>query len=394
MPYGEQIYLTKKTLWLMTIGAGLVVANNYYNQPLLGMISRELGQSEEAVSRIAMFTQIGYAMGLLLIVPLGDMFKRKKIILSSFGFNILMLILFGVSHSLYLMLFASLMIGLTSVVPQMFVPIAAQLSQPRDKDKNVGLVMSGLLIGILASRLISGWVGELWGWREMYFIAAGIIFILGILIALFLPDIKPTFVGRYSKLMTSIFYYARAIPSLQLAAVRGALGLASFSVFWTTLTFHVEQPPFYGGSELAGSLSVFGIAGALSASLVGKMSGRVNKIHLISVAIILMIVSWVIFGLAGFSYAGLIIGILLLDMGLQSMHVSNQTIVFSTNPDASNRLNAVYMTSYFIGGSFGTYIGGIAWGYYGWTGVVASGAVFVVLCLLIHLLLANKSRFR
>ncbi len=387
-------YLSKKTLWLMTIGAGLVVANNYYNQPLLGMISRELGESEEAVSRISMFTQIGYALGLLLIVPLGDMFKRKKIILGSFACNIFVLLLFGRSDSLFLMLISSLLIGLTSVVPQMFVPIAAQLSDPKDKDKNVGLVMSGLLIGILGSRLISGWVGEIWGWREMYYIAAGIIFILGVLIMFLLPDIKPTFSGKYVQLMRSILHYARTIPSLQLAAIRGALGLASFSVFWTTLTFHVEQPPFYGGSDLAGSLSVFGIAGALSASLVGKLSGKVNKAHLISVALLLMIISWIIFGFAGFSYAGLIFGIILLDMGLQSMHVSNQTIVFSTNPDASNRLNAVYMTSYFIGGSFGTYIGGIAWANYGWSGVVVSGLAFVIICIIVHLLLGKRRRFQ
>jgi len=378
----------------MTIGAGLVVANNYYNQPLLGMISRELGESEESVSRIAMLTQMGYAAGLLLVVPLGDMFKRKRIILCSFCFNILVLLCFGLADSLSVMLVSSFLIGLTSVVPQMFVPIAAQLSKPNDKGKNVGLVMSGLLIGILASRMISGWVGEFLGWREMYYIAAGIIFILGILIIFLLPDIKPTFKGKHIQLMKSIFHFARTIPSLQLAAVRGALGLASFSVFWTTLTFHVEQAPFYGGSDVAGSLSIFGIMGALCASFVGKLSGKTNKAHIISVALILMIVSWFILGIGGFTYIGLIVGIILLDMGLQSMHVTNQTIVFSTNLDASNRLNAVYMTSYFIGGSIGTYVGGMSWAYYGWHGVVVSGSIFVILCILIHLLFGNKTKFR
>lgn len=390
----EQIYLSKKTLWLMTIGAGLVVANNYYNQPLLGMISRELGESEESVSRIAMLTQMGYAAGLLLVVPLGDMFKRKKIILYSLCFNILVLLCFGFADSLPVMLVSSFLIGLTSVVPQMFVPIAAQLSKPHDKGKNVGLVMSGLLIGILASRIISGWVGEFLGWREMYYIAAAIIFVLGILIIFLLPDIKPTFKGRYIQLMKSIFHFARTIPSLQLAAVRGALGLASFSVFWTTLTFHVEQAPFYGGSDVAGSLSIFGIMGALCASFVGKLSGKTNKALIISVALMLMIISWFILGIGGFTYIGLILGIILLDMALQSMHVTNQTIVFSTNPDASNRLNAVYMTSYFIGGSIGTYAGGLAWAYCGWYGVVAAGSVFAVLCIIIHLLFGNRKKFR
>lgn len=386
-------YLSKSTLWLMTIGAGLVVANNYYNQPLLGLISQELGETEAATSRIAMFTQMGYAIGLLLLVPLGDMLKRKRIILVNFVFNIFFLLLFGMGHSLNVLLCSSFLIGLTSVVPQMFVPIAAQLSIPEDKDKNVGLVMSGLLIGILCSRVISGWVGELLGWREMYFMASGFILILGVLIAFLLPEIQPTFQGTYKKLMASIFYYARTIPSLQLASVRGALGLASFSVFWTTLTFHVEKAPFYAGSDVAGSLGLFGVAGALAASMVGKIAGKVNKAHLISLTLVIMIISWGIFGIGGFTYLGLIIGIILLDMGLQSMHVTNQTIVFSTHPEASNRLNAVYMTSYFIGGSFGTFVGGRAWEYAGWRGVVISGVLFAVLCLLIHLIITYKQAF-
>ncbi len=387
-------YLTNTTLWLMTIGAGLVVSNNYYCQPLLGMISRELNVSESAASRISMLTQIGYAIGLLLVVPLGDMFKRKKIILGSFCLNIIMLLMFGFGQNLNMLLVSSFLIGLTSVVPQMFVPIAAQVSNPKDKDRNIAIVMSGLLIGIIGSRIISGWIGKILGWREMYYMAAGIIFGLGVFLFFLLPDIKPTFKGTYKKLMSSIFYYARTIPSLQLASLRGGLALGSFSVFWTILTFHLEQAPFFAGSDVAGSLSIFGVAGALSASLVGKLSGKLNKVHLITFAISLMIIAWIIFGIAGYTYVGLIIGIVLIDMGLQSTHVSNQTIVFSTHPEASNRLNAVYMTSYFIGGSLGTYFGGIAWGRYGWLGVVIVGMTFAVLCMVAHLIWGGKKKYQ
>lgn len=387
-------YLTNTTLWFMTIGAGLVVSNNYYCQPLLGMISRELNVSESAVSRISMLTQIGYAIGLLLVVPLGDMFKRKKIILGSFCLNIMMLLLFGFGQNLNMLLISSFLIGLTSVVPQMFVPIAAQVSNPKDKDRNIAIVMSGLLIGIIGSRIISGWIGKILGWREMYYIAAGVIFGLGIFLFFLLPDIKPTFKGTYKKLMSSIFNYARTIPSLQLACLRGGFALGSFSAFWTILTFHLEQAPFFAGSDMAGSLSIFGVAGALSASLVGKLSGKLNKIHLITFAISLMVVAWIIFGVAGYTYAGLIIGIVLIDMGLQSTHVSNQTIVFSTHPEASNRLNAVYMTSYFIGGSLGTYFGGLAWGKYGWYGVVVAGLAFAMLGLLVHLIWGGKKKYQ
>lgn len=394
MPEKEnELFLSKSILWLMAIGAGLVVANNYYNQPLLGVIAKELGESESATSKVAMFTQMGYAAGLLLIIPLGDMFRRKKIILIDFFFIILSLVVFALSKSLIVMLAASFCIGLTSVVPQIFVPIAAQLSRPEEKGRNVGIVMSGLLIGILGSRVFSGVVGEYLGWRNVFFIAAGLMIILAVLIAWMLPNMQPTFKGTYGQLMGSVIRYARSIPSLQLASLRGALGFASFSAFWTTLTFRLQEAPYFQGSDVAGSLGLFGIAGALAATLVGQASGKVNKNKLIAIATFLMIVSWGVFGMGDSTYIGIIVGIILLDMGLQAMHVTNQTIVLSSHPEAANRLNTVYMVSYFIGGSIGTFVGGKAWGAYGWNGVVFTGAFFVSLCLVVHLIISRKPKF-
>lgn len=383
-------YLTKSTLWLMAIGAGLVVANNYYSQPLLGMMAREFGETEAATSKVAMFTQIGYAMGLLLIIPLGDMFKRKRIILIDFIFIILSLLSIAYSQSLTMLITSSFFVGLTSVIPQGFVSIAAQLSAPKEKDRNVATVMSGLLIGILASRVFSGVMAEYLGWREVYLIAAAFMLILGILLLFKLPEIEPTFSGSYGQLMSSILYYAKNTPNLQLASLRGALGFGSFSIFWTNLTFHLEQPPFFQGSDVAGMFGVIGIAGALAASLVGYFSGKVKKNVLIAITCSLMIISWIVFGGLGYTYIGLIIGIILLDMGLQGMHVTNQTIVFSSHPEATNRLNTFYMTSYFIGGSAGTFIGGKMWGLYGWTGTVAAGGAFVIVCLILHLILSRR----
>lgn len=388
----QQTRLTKSTLWLMTIGAGVVVANNYYNQPLLGKIARELDISEAMANNVAMVTQVGYAAGLFLLVPLGDMFKKRKIIITDFFLIIISLLAFALSQNITTMLVSSFFIGLSSVIPQMFVPLAAQISDPKDKSKNVGMVMSGLLIGILASRIFSGILGEYFGWREVYYIAAGIIFILWVLVFFLLPDINPTFKGSYWGLMKSISYYIKTVPSLRLASVRGGLALGSFLAFWTSLTFHLERPPFFAGSDIAGELGAVGIGGALAASMVGRIADRVNKNTLISCAAILMLLSWIIFGIWGFTYAGLIIGIFILDVGLQSIHVSNQTIVFSTNPDATNRLNTVYMTSYFIGGSFGTFVGGRAWEYMGWNGVVITGAIFIIILLLIHLIFSPKMK--
>lgn len=378
----------------MTVGAGLVVANNYYCLPLLGMISRELGQTEEATSRIPMLTQMGYACGLLLLIPLGDMFHRKRVILIDFIFIIISLLIFVTAQSLGIMLVASFFIGFTSVVPQIFVPFAAELSHPEDKDQNVGIVMSGLLIGILGSRVVSGLVGEYMGWHSMYYMAVGMMFTLAIMVAVNIPDIVPTFKGSYKQLMKSMIYYARTTPLLRLAAFRGAMGLASFSVFWTVLTFHIERAPFFQGSDVAGLLGIFGIGGALAASRVGAISKHISKNTLITIGSSLIVISWVIFGIWGASYAGLIVGIILLDMGLQSMHVTNQTIALATHPEASNRMNTIYMVSYFIGGSFGTYIGGWVWGINGWKAAVIAGIIFGGIGLIGHLIFAKDTKFK
>lgn len=383
----KQAPLTSSLLWLMTIGACLVVANNYYNQPLLGDIAREFDVTEAVANRVATITIFGYAMGLMLLVPLGDKFDKKWLIGIDFIFIIGSLISFGLSTSITMLMISGFVIGFSSVVPQMFVPLVAQLSKAEDRNKNIGIVMGGLLIGILGSRTISGILNQyLDSWRDVYFIAAGAMFVLWLFILAILPRITPMFFGRYRELWQSILVLIKERPDLRIAALRGGLSLASFQAFWTTLTFFLERPPYEAGSDVAGLLGLVGIGGALSASYVGKIAGRVSNNRLIVLSTLLMIVAWGFFGFWGFSYAGLIIGIFILDVGLQSLHVTNQTIIFSKNSEATNRLNTIYMTSYFVSGSIGAFLGGKAWESYGWNGVVLTGTIFVVALLVIHYL--------
>ncbi len=382
--------LSKKVLCLMAVSACVVVANNYYNQPLLGDISRELNITESKANQVATITILGYALGLFLIVPLGDMLKKKKLIIADFMLIIASLLCFASSSSIEIMLLSGFLIGLSSVVPQMMVPLAAQLSAPAHRSKNIGIVMSGLLIGILGSRVVSGYVGAYWGWRMIFYIAAAVMFVLWIFIIILLPDVKPTFNGTYKALMKSILTLVQKRPDLRIAAIKGALSLASFQAFWTTLTFHVEQPPFSAQSDTAGLLGIVGIGGALCASFVGSIADKVNRVALYLVAILLMLAAWFFFGFMGYTYIGLIIGIFILDVGLQSIHVTNQSIIFAKDADATNRLNTVYMTCYFLGGSFGAYIGGLLWSIYDWSGVVFSGALFVVLLLIFQLMELRK----
>lgn len=378
-------YLSKGVLWLMATVSCFVVANNYYNQPLLGEISREFAVSEDDANRVATITILGYAFGLFLLVPLGDMFRKKKIIVFDFILIISSLLCFAFSPNITVMMISGFLIGLSSVVPQMLVPLAAQISRPEKRSKNIGIVMGGLLTGILGSRVIAGIIGEAWGWRTVFFVAAAVMVILWLLVAIFLPDVKPTFKGTYKKLMLSVISLFKKRSDLRIAALRGALSLASFQAFWTTLTFYLEHPPFSAGSDIAGLLSIVGIGGAIAATYIGRIVDKVDKRKVLLMATLLMLVGWVFFNFTSLLYIGLILGIFVLDVGLQSIHITNQSIIFAKDADATNRLNTIYMTCYFAGGSLGAFLGGKAWVLWGWSGVVATGSVFIFVLLFVQL---------
>ena len=385
----EQPALTPVRLWLMTIGAGLVVANNYYNQPLLGRIAETFAVTEAKAGYVSMLAQAGYAAGLVFILPLGDLLRRKRLITTDFVFIILSLLLAAFSPNIYTLMLASFLVGATSVLPQLFVPMAAQLAKPSERGKAVGTVMSGLLVGILLSRTISGFVGAHLGWRAMFIIAAGIMLLLGLAIYLMLPELHPDYKGSYKSLMKSLLTLTKTEPLLRLASARGAFSFACFGGFWTTLVFLLEKPPFNAGSEVAGSFGLIGAGGALAASVVGRISDKVNTHHLLSATIALIIFAYLVFGAFSASMLGLVVGVILLDLGLQATHIVNQTLVFSLNPKAGNRLNTVYMGTYFIGGALGTLLASQAWQLWNWEGVVLIGLVFSSLALLVHLIFSR-----
>lgn len=383
--------LTQSLLWLITITTGIVVGNNYYNQPLLGLMAKDFQVTETAISIIAMLTQVGFAMGLLFIVPLGDMVRRKKLILSIFLLIIASLVGMVLAPTLPLLYIASFMVGFSSVVPQMLVPLTAELSAPEKRSSSIGMVMSGLLLGILLSRVAAGFIGDIWGWKAIYYIAIGCMILLMILLSAKLPDVHPTFKGNYGQLMHSLIHLAKTQPVLRLSAFRGALGFAGFSAFWITLVFHLEEAPFHAGSAVAGSFGLIGAVGALAASAVGKIATKVSTYHIILVSIGMLLASWIVFYFGGYTYIGLIVGVILIDLGLQSMHISNQSSFFALNIGATNRLNTVYMFSYFAGGSLGSYLASQAWKYFQWDGVVFTGFSCTLLVLIAHLWFGKKT---
>jgi len=381
--------LTPVTLWIMTIATGLVVANLYYNQPLLEDIARTFHCSRGKAGQVSMLTQIGYASGMLFLAPLADMFKRKRLMVIIFAFIVLSSLLTALAPNINILIFASFLLGASSMIPQLLVPMAAHLAKPHERGKKIGVIMSGLLIGILLSRTFAGYIGEFFGWRMVFYAATGIMLIMWMLIWLFLPEVEPDYKGSHKNLMISLIHLVKQEPKLRLAAFRGALCFACFSAFWTTIVFLLKQN-FDMGSGVAGEFGLVGAFGALAAGLMGRLSDKMDAYKLSGFTILLIIISFVIFYFSAHSIPGLILGVIILDMGVQATHISNQSIIFTLKPEARNRINTVYMVSYFIGGSLGTLFATQLWKNYQWNGVCFIGIGLSAFTLFIHLLNYKK----
>jgi len=381
----KQPELTTTTLWVMAIATGLIVANLYYNQPLLDDIARTFHVGSSKAGQVGALTQLGYATGMLFIAPLADMLRRKRLIVICLALAILSLLLTAVSPSINLLIVASFFVGIFSLIPQLLVPMTAHLAKPEERGSKIGFVMSGLLLGILLSRTISGFIGTHYGWRAMFYIAAGIMVVIWLLLFFLLPEVEPEYKGSYKALMRSLVTLVREAPALRIASIRGALCFACFSAFWTTLTFLLKDN-FNKGSDIAGLFGLVGAFGALAAGFMGKLSDKMDAYKLSTFTLLLIIISFVIFIFSGNSIAGLIIGVIILDMGVQATHISNQSLIFALKPEARNRINTVYMVTYFIGGGIGTYLASQAWASYKWTGVCTVGIALSLTATIVHLL--------
>lgn len=378
--------LPARLLHTLAVIAGVSVANLYYNQPLLEMIRQDLGTSTLAANHIALFAQCGYALGLLFLIPLADLYSRRKILFADFSLLILALVATAAAPDIRTVHVSSFVIGVCSVVPQFFIPLAAQYSRPEEKNRNVGIVLSGLLTGILASRVVSGAVGEWFGWREMYLIAAGLMILSAIAVFRILPDARPNFTGSYGALMRSLLTLVGRYPQLRSHSARAALAFGSFMCFWASLAFKMAREPFHAGSDVVGLLGLCGVAGAVTASFVGRYIARVGVFRFNCIGAALQLAAWSLFLAGADHYLPIIAGILLIDIGMQCIQLSNQATLFELCPSASNRINTIFMCCYFIGGSFGTLLSGSAWALFGWSGVVGAGALLTLGSLSVTLL--------
>lgn len=379
----QPFVLRQSLLWIMAIASGLAVANLYYNQPLLADMATSFGISRDQAGYISTFTQIGYALGMLLFVPLGDIRERRKLISTLLILVTISLLGAAASTHIVWMYIASFAIGLTTVVPQILVPFSAQLATPEQRGKVIGTVMSGLLFGILLARTISGLIGGTWGWRWMYGIAAIMMFVLFLVLRRKLPHVEPLMKSTYSELLVSIGGLIRQYAVLREGALIGALNFASFSVFWTSLSFYLEGEPYHYSSQIAGLFGLVGVVGALGAPIVGRIADRIQPKWIIGAMIVVTLISFAFFGWLGGTLIGLMIGIVLLDLGVQGAQVSNQARIYALNDNARSRLNTVLMVSTFVGGAIGSSVSSYMWKIGGWSAVSLSGGVFMLLSLLV-----------
>jgi predicted MFS family arabinose efflux permease len=333
------------------------------------------------VSSALVGTQLGYATGMLLLVPLCDVREQRSMIVTvAFGCAIALLA-FSVAPSLALLTCASLAIGLGSSVVQMLVPFAVGLGTPGERGKIVGMVMGGVLAGILLSRTASGALGAAIGWRAMFAAAAGAMAVLAVLLRIVLPLSPATTALPYRALLASMWRILRCERVVRRRAVIGALGFASFSVFWSTIAFHLAHSSIGGGSRLAGMLGILGLSGIVVAPIVGRAAMRIAPARINVVSLAVIAVSFAVFYASAESLLGICIGVLLLDAGCQANHLTNQTVIFGLDPAERSRVNAIYMIGYFLGGALGTAVSAQAWERGGWSSVCVAGAIAAVLAV-------------
>ncbi|WP_158782659.1 MFS transporter [Pantoea sp. BAV 3049] len=367
---------------LMSVATGLSVACNYYVQPLLETVARTFALSVNQAGFIVTTAQLGYAAGLLLLVPLGDMLERRGLIvimslLASGG-----MVITALSPTLPVMLLGTVLTGLFSVVAQILVPLAATLAAPEKRGKVVGTVMSGLLLGILLARTVAGGLAQLGGWRTVYWVASVLMVLMALALWRFLPRYKQSVPLNYGQLLGSIFTLYFTTPVLRTRAVTGCLAFANFSVLGTSMAFLLASKPYgYSEGEI-GLLGLVGAAGALAARQAGSLADKGKARLTTTGGLVIMLLSWGITAVGSHSLVALIVGIILLDLSVQGVHITNQSVIYRHMPEARNRLTAGYMTSYFIGGAFGSLISATAFQHAGWHGVCVAGGFITILNLL------------
>ena len=360
-------------VYVMAVATGVAVANLYYAQPLLHTLAQNFGTSEGTTGLIITMTQLGYVIGLGLIVPLGDLFERRRLITVVSAGTAVALAGAAVSPGIGSFLLACLAIGLTSVVAQVLVPFAATLAANEQRGSVIGRVMTGLLLGILLARTVSGFIADAFGWRVVFGLATICMIVQTAVLWRMLPQSQGETRMSYSALIGSVIQLFRDEPLLRRRIVYGSLGFAAFSVFWTALAFLLARPPYGYNDSTIGLFGLIGAAGALSASFAGHIHDRGGTRMGTGILIGLVVLAFAIMGVFSTHLTAIIIGVVLLDIGQQGTHILNQSVIYTLNPKARSRITTAYMTCFFFGGVIGSASSGYMFELSGWPGVALLG---------------------
>lgn len=373
--------LTRGLVLLLAVTAGACVANLYYAQPLLDEIGSALGVRTSTAALIITASQVGYAAGLLLLVPLGDLLERRRLLLILLGCTAVASIGSAVAGSLAVLALTTVAVGITTVSAQVIIPLAGDLAGDHERGRVVGTVMSGVLIGLLSARTLSGLVAEALGWRAVFWLGAVIMLALAAALAARLPPQPPRASSGYGALLRSLGTLVRGEPVLRRRMLYGALGMLSFSFMWTGLTLLLSAAPYDYGEAVIGLFGLAGLAGAVSVQGAGRFVDRGHARALTVGSWLTMLAGWGAAALVGHGIVLVIVGLVLFDAGMQGAMVTNQGVIYALRPDARSRLTAAYIGSVFAGGAVGSLLAPVAWNAGGWDMVCALGAVPAVLAL-------------
>ena len=374
--------LTKVQVLIMAIASGVCVANVYYNQPILKDIASSFQVSEGEAGSISVLSQVGYGFGLFFLIPLGDKINKKTLILSLLICLFCLLIFMTFSQNIVEVWILSVAIGITTVSAQIILPLAASIDRVTT-GQTVGSIFTGILIGVLGARVFSGYIAEYLSWRYVYGFSAVMILIVTFLLKIYLPNINNQYTGDYFDLLKSTLQQLKRFSLLREASLIGGLMFGVFCSFWTTLTFHLSGAPFNFKSDTIGMYGFVAIAGALMAPIFGKLADKGNSQRSLTISVSLVIASLVIAKIASNSALAIAVAVLLLDVGVQAIQVTNVARIYTLDAQSNSRINTVYMTTYFIGGAVGTSIGLLCWHFGGWNLVTWQMLVFTLLAFIV-----------
>lgn len=365
----------------MAVATGAIVANLYYSQPLLHQVSVSFGVGTAATSLVVTCTQIGYALGLLLVVPLGDLRPRRSLTAFVFVLCAGFLVLAAVAPTLWLFEVASVAIGCTSVAGQIMLPFAADLAEPGRQGRVVARIMTGLLLGILLARTAAGLVAQLAGWRTIYWVSCGLMIAFALILRRSLPGESERPRIPYRRLVATSIRFLATEPVLRRRAWAGATEFAAFSVLWTSLAFLLSGPPYHYSRAVIGLFGLAGVAGVTMANVAGRLADNEKARLTTTVSAIVLTGSFAILALGRTELVALIVGILVLDIGTQGIQITNQAVIYRIRPEARSRVNSAYMVCYFAGGALGSLSAGLVLAAAGWDGICWLGAGFGALLL-------------